>query len=57
MYLIDRDGTILSTSTDAEELEPIIKKALNIDWDMNRLLGLEKMIIFSDSNFLTLRKE
>lgn len=31
MYLIDRDGTILSTSTDAEELEPIIKKALNID--------------------------
>ena len=31
MYLIDRDGTILSTSTDAEELEPLIKKALNID--------------------------
>lgn len=31
MYLIDRDGTILSTSTDAEELESIIKKALNID--------------------------
>ena len=31
MYLIDRDGTILSTSIDAEELEPIIKKALNID--------------------------
>lgn len=30
MYLIDRDGTILSTSTSAEELEPIIKKALNI---------------------------
>lgn len=30
MFLIDRDGTILSTSTDAEELEPIIKKALNI---------------------------
>ena len=29
MYLIDRDGTILSTSTDAEELESIIKKALN----------------------------
>ena len=29
--LIDRDGTILSTSTDAEELESIIKKALNID--------------------------
>ena len=28
MYLIDRDGTILSTSTDAEELESIIKKAL-----------------------------
>ena len=25
MFLIDRDGTILSTSTDAEELEPIIK--------------------------------
>ena len=31
MYLIDCDGTILSTSTDAEELEPIIKKALNIE--------------------------
>ena len=31
MYLIDRDGIILSTSIDAEELEPIIKKALNID--------------------------
>jgi len=31
MYLIDRDGTILSTSTDAEELEPLIKKALNIE--------------------------
>ena len=31
MYLIDRDGTILSTSTDAEELESIIKKALNIE--------------------------
>ena len=31
MFLIDRDGTILSTSTDAEELEPIIKKALNIE--------------------------
>jgi hypothetical protein len=29
MYLIDRDGTILSTSTDAEELEPLIKKALD----------------------------
>ena len=28
MYLIDRDGTILSTSTDAEELEPLIRKAL-----------------------------
>jgi thiol-disulfide isomerase/thioredoxin len=31
MYLIDRDGIILSTSIDAEELEPIIKKALNIE--------------------------
>ena len=31
MYLIDRDGTILSTSTDAEELETLIKKALNIE--------------------------
>ena len=31
MFLIDRDGTILSTSTDAEELEPLIKKALNIE--------------------------
>lgn len=29
--LIDRDGTILSTSFDAQELEPIIKKALNIE--------------------------
>ena len=27
----DRDGTILSTSNDAEELEPIIKKTLNIE--------------------------
>ena len=34
------DGTILSTSTDAEELEPIIKKALNIDWDM-KIIGKE----------------
>ena len=31
MFLIDRDGTILSTSTDAEELEPLIRKALNIE--------------------------
>ena len=31
MILVDRDGTILSTSTDAEELEPLIKKALNIE--------------------------
>ena len=31
MFLIDRDGTILSTSTDAEELEPLIKRALNIE--------------------------
>jgi hypothetical protein len=31
MYLIDRDGTILSTSTDAVELEPLIRKALNIE--------------------------
>ena len=31
MFLIDRDGTILSTSTDAEELEPLIKKALKIE--------------------------
>jgi thiol-disulfide isomerase/thioredoxin len=30
ILLIDRDGTILSTSSDAQELEPIIKKALNI---------------------------
>lgn len=29
--LIDRDGTILSTSFDVQELEPIIKKALNIE--------------------------
>ncbi len=31
MILVDRDGTILSTSIDAEELEPLIKKALNIN--------------------------
>ena len=30
-HLIDRDGTILSTSTEAEELESLIKKALNIE--------------------------
>ncbi|SFB77280.1 Glutathione peroxidase, house-cleaning role in reducing lipid peroxides [Xylanibacter ruminicola] len=36
MFLIDRDGTILSTSTDAEELEPLIKKALNIELNMNK---------------------
>ncbi|MCR5535513.1 MAG: TlpA family protein disulfide reductase [Bacteroidaceae bacterium] len=30
MFLIDRDGTILSTSTDAEELEPLIRKALGL---------------------------
>ena len=28
MYLIDRDGTILSTSTDAEELEPKVRAAI-----------------------------
>jgi hypothetical protein len=28
MYLIDRDGTIRSTSTDAEELEPLIEAAI-----------------------------
>ena len=26
---LDRDGTLLSTSTDAKELEPLIKKALD----------------------------
>ncbi len=31
MILVDRDGTILSTATYAEELEPLIKKALNIN--------------------------
>ena len=31
MFLIDRDGTILSTSTDAAELEQLIRKALNIE--------------------------
>lgn len=31
MFLIDRDGTILSTSTETEELEPLIKKALNVE--------------------------
>ena len=30
MYLIDRNGTILSTSTEAEELEPLIRKALGL---------------------------
>jgi hypothetical protein len=27
-FLIDRDGTILSTPTNAEELEPLIKAAI-----------------------------
>ena len=31
MFLIDRDGTILSLSTDATELETLIKKALSIE--------------------------
>ena len=31
MVLVDREGTILSTAVDAEELEPLIKKALNIN--------------------------
>jgi len=31
MFLINRDGTIISTSTDVAELEPLIKKALNIE--------------------------
>lgn len=33
MFLVDRDGIIISTSisTEAEELEPLIKKALNIE--------------------------
>lgn len=31
LILVDRDGTILSTSYEAEILEPLIKKALNID--------------------------
>ena len=30
MFLIDRDGTILSTSTDSEELETLIRKALDL---------------------------
>lgn len=30
MFLIDRDGTILSTSTEADELEPLIRKALGL---------------------------
>ena len=30
MILVDRDGTILSTATDVEKLEPLIRKALNI---------------------------
>lgn len=31
MYLIDKDGIILSTSTDVAELEPLIKKALEME--------------------------
>lgn len=31
MYLIDKDGVILSTSTDVAELEPLIKKALGVE--------------------------
>ncbi len=31
MILVDRDGTVLSTSDDAKELESLIRKALNID--------------------------
>ena len=31
MYLVDRDGTILSTSTEADELEPLIRKALGLN--------------------------
>ena len=30
MYLIDRDGTILSASSEADELEPLIRKALGL---------------------------
>ena len=30
MYLIDRDGTILSTSTEVDELESLIRKALGL---------------------------
>lgn len=30
MFLIDSNGTILSTSTDADELEPLIRKALGL---------------------------
>ena len=30
MFLIDRDGTILSTSTEVDELEPLIRKALGL---------------------------
>lgn len=30
MFLVDRDGTILSTSTNMEELEPLIRKALRL---------------------------
>ena len=31
MILVDRDGTILSTATDAKELEPLIRKALGLE--------------------------
>ncbi len=31
MILVDRDGTVLSISDNAKELESLIRKALNID--------------------------
>ena len=31
MFLIDKDGIILSTSVDANELEPLIRKALGLE--------------------------
>ena len=36
MILVDRDGTILSTSTEVKELEPLIRKALISDTNIRR---------------------
>ena len=58
MYLIDRDGTILSTSTETDELEPLIRKALDLpeqaptDWkseaEQNRVEANDPSKPFTD---------